>query len=147
MTKIGIISDTHGFIHPNIFKIFCGVDLIIHAGDIVDHSTINELSCIATVEAVLGNMDKENPYRLREELNIEIENIKINIAHKPELENSNADVIVRGHTHIPELLKQNNRFYINPGSANPKLSIPTNKASVVILNVDGKNTEAKLLFI
>ena len=60
--KVGVISDTHvpaivPSLPPAVFDIFKGVDLILHAGDIVDLSVLDELRAIAPVEAVAGNMD------------------------------------------------------------------------------------------
>ena len=62
--KIGVISDTHiperaSAIPPQVLEGFKGVDLILHAGDLVDLSVLEELKKIAKVRAVVGNMDSE----------------------------------------------------------------------------------------
>ncbi|MEK6698468.1 MAG: metallophosphoesterase family protein, partial [Nitrospirota bacterium] len=60
--KVGVLSDTHipvtvKSLPPAIFDIFKDVDLILHAGDVVELSVLDELRAIAPVEAVAGNMD------------------------------------------------------------------------------------------
>ena len=58
MKKIGLLSDTHGYLHPDAFEFFKGCDEIWHAGDIVDDFILDELAAIApTVRAVYGNCD------------------------------------------------------------------------------------------
>ena len=54
---VGVISDTHGLLRPEVLKIFSGVDLIIHAGDIGTLETLAELQSLAPVVAVRGNND------------------------------------------------------------------------------------------
>ncbi|MBI3736903.1 metallophosphoesterase family protein, partial [Candidatus Sumerlaeota bacterium] len=55
--RIGVISDTHGLLRPDVFEIFRGVDLILHAGDIEGDDLLAELETIAPVQAVSGNVD------------------------------------------------------------------------------------------
>ncbi|HAV64105.1 MAG TPA: YfcE family phosphodiesterase, partial [Verrucomicrobiales bacterium] len=55
--RIGVISDTHGYLDPKIPALFQGVEHILHAGDIGYASIILELEQIAPVTAVLGNTD------------------------------------------------------------------------------------------
>jgi len=58
MKKIGLLSDTHGYLHPDAFEFFKGCDEIWHAGDIMDDFILDELAAIApTVRAVYGNCD------------------------------------------------------------------------------------------
>ncbi len=55
--KIGVISDTHGYVHPKVFSFFEDCAEIWHAGDIGDTNVLDELKLIAPVRAVWGNMD------------------------------------------------------------------------------------------
>ena len=57
-TRIGVISDTHGYLDSRVLEIFAGVQHIIHAGDVVDPEIITELRRIAPLTAVAGNLDK-----------------------------------------------------------------------------------------
>ncbi|MGD9851400.1 MAG: metallophosphoesterase family protein [Nitrospirales bacterium] len=53
---IGVISDTHGLVRPQVFEVFQGVQLIIHAGDIGNAEVLTKLESIAPVIAVRGTM-------------------------------------------------------------------------------------------
>jgi uncharacterized protein len=55
--KIGLISDTHGWIHPSLFDHFAGCDEIWHAGDIGNIQTANTLTSFKPLRAVYGNID------------------------------------------------------------------------------------------
>lgn len=62
--RIGILSDTHGYLHPAFRDVFAGVDYIFHAGDIGQMSVLRELEHIAPTIAVRGNIDGEEFYDL-----------------------------------------------------------------------------------
>ena len=64
--KIGVISDTHGFLDPRVFELFTGVSHILHAGDIGPDALIAELETIAPVTAVIGNTDSSSLFQLTE---------------------------------------------------------------------------------
>jgi len=55
--RIGLISDTHGFLRNEVYTAFDGVDEILHAGDVGDPSILLELEVIAPTRAVYGNID------------------------------------------------------------------------------------------
>src|SRR3954454_1748995 len=57
---VGLISDTHGQFRPEIPRVFAGVDLIVHAGDVGGSGVLAALAAIAPVEAVSGNVDDRN---------------------------------------------------------------------------------------
>jgi len=59
MKTIGVISDTHGVLRPEAVKALCGVDLIIHAGDVGRRDILDDLRQIVPVFAVRGNTDRE----------------------------------------------------------------------------------------
>jgi len=148
MKTIGIISDTHGVVHPNIFKAFKDVDLIIHAGDIVGEDILTDLGAISEVIAVSGNMDT-GPLanKLNKEIDLEIDGIKINLSHKTEIPLKGYDVVIRGHTHEPVINSFGKTLFINPGSANKEKSTPAGKPSVAILEIDKEKMDVKLIFI
>ncbi len=148
MKTIGIISDTHGMIHPNIFKVFKDVDLIIHAGDIVGENILTDLGTISEILAVSGNMDIDSlSEKLNEEIDMEVDGIKINISHKTEIPIKGYNVVIRGHTHKPVINSFGKTLFINPGSANKEKSIPIGKPSVAILQIDKGKIDAKLIFV
>jgi len=142
--KIGVISDTHGFLDPRVEKIFAGVNHILHAGDIGYASLILELEFIAPVTAVHGNTDDNLGYRLTETIALAqkkflvhhivnpyalAENLEARIAReKP-------DAVVFGHTHKAFAETVNGVFFFNPGYAGkPKFGA---ERSVGLIHVDG----------
>lgn len=128
--KLGIITDTHGQIHPKVFELFDEVDIILHAGDIDTEDILTQLETIAPVNAVRGNVD---PYilvkRLPEKQILTFEGISILLIHqaldgqeihenvKVELAKQKIDIVVFGHTHVPFQKEINGTLFFNPGGA------------------------------
>ncbi|MEE8267745.1 MAG: metallophosphoesterase family protein, partial [Gemmatimonadales bacterium] len=112
--RLGIISDTHGLLRPEVFAVFKEVDHIIHAGDVGSLDLLTELEALALVTAVYGNTDG---FDLRERLGrvaeLELDGFRIVVTHgdqwgspTPEALHQaypEADVLVFGHTHRPVL--------------------------------------------
>jgi putative phosphoesterase len=150
--KIGVVSDTHGYLDPRIEKIFAGVNHILHAGDIGYASIILELEFIAPVTAVLGNTDGDIHFRLTETVELAQKKFLVHhIVNPRELSETVANRITRdkpqavvfGHTHRKFAETVNGIFYFNPGYAGkPKLGA---ERSVAILNID--NGEIRHEFI
>lgn len=130
--KIGLISDTHGYIDDNILNHFKGCDEIWHAGDIGDEKVIEQLQSISKVRAVYGNIDDQKArISWPEEEIIRIGNTTIFMVHigayppkypktlRQRLEQVNPDIFICGHSHILKVMKDNkhNLLYINPGAA------------------------------
>jgi len=135
MTKIGLLSDTHGYVDPKIYKHFENVDEIWHAGDVGDTSVIDDLKAFKPVRGVYGNIDSSD-VRLEfpEFQRFKCENIDVLITHiggKPgkyvqrayeEIEKSPPSLFICGHSHIL-LVKQDPRFkmlWMNPGACGYK---------------------------
>jgi len=126
---IGVISDTHGLLRPEVFDALAGVELILHAGDVGGHSILVELAAIAPVKAVFGNCDPPGEPGLAAALDFDIEGHSIHVSHGHELGHPNpdkllarykADVIVFGHTHKPLMERAGRRLVLNPGAAGPR---------------------------
>lgn len=131
--KIGILSDTHGYLHPQAGLFFKNCDEIWHAGDIVDDSILDELRLIAPcVRAVYGNCDGwELRGTLSESLVFKCEEHKVMIMHivgtpggyQPAairlIRMEHPTLLVAGHSHILKIVhdKANNLLYLNPGAA------------------------------
>ena len=124
--KLGIISDTHGFLDPKIPRLFAGVDHILHAGDVGPYSLLLELEAIAPVTAVLGNTDTWLQLKLTE--SIELGGRKLLVHHivnphaltdelKDCMATEKPEVIVFGHTHKPFCENIGGILYFNPGYA------------------------------
>ena len=126
---IGLVSDTHGLIRPDIFDALEGVELILHAGDVGGAEVLAELATIAPVEAVMGNTDLPGTPGLSESVEREIDGVRIHVSHghevgRPTPERLLAayphDVIVYGHTHRQLITRAEGRLVINPGAAGPR---------------------------
>lgn len=135
MTKIGLLSDTHGYLDPKILKYFEEVDEIWHAGDIGSLDVIEQLRDFKPLKIVYGNID-EHAIRLEtdEYLFFKCENKSVLMTHiggKPGKYYRDADELIRkytpdificGHSHI--LLVKNDplhkMLWMNPGACGYK---------------------------
>jgi hypothetical protein len=141
-TKIvGILSDTHGLLRPEVTAALTGVDHILHAGDVGDGQILETLEKIAPVVAVRGNMDYGSwSNRLSVTETVEIDNVFFYILHDRyhlDLDPTAAGihVVVSGHTHQPDLFTENGVIYLNPGSAGHRRNrYPVSLARVRIHN-------------
>ncbi len=156
--RIGLISDTHGMIRPELFSALEGVELILHAGDVGDDDILAQLECIAPVEAVCGNTDAPGRVTLRDSIDRTIGGVRIHVSHGHEVGSPNperlvakydADVIVYGHTHRQLVARVGTQLVVNPGSAGARrfnlepsvavLTIDQGKADVVLIPLrDGR---------
>ncbi len=158
--RVGVISDTHvPAIMPAlpsvIFDIFQGVDLILHAGDIVELSVLDELGTIAPVEAVAGNMDGPDiQLKLPSKKVLSLGAFSVGLIHgkyridvQKEMirkEFDTVDLIVYGHSHTPFWGTVGGVYYLNPGSPTDKRHAPYN--SVALLDV-GLELKAEIIKI
>ncbi len=132
MQRIGLLSDTHGFVHPELPRIFKDCDEIWHAGDFGNLQTVDTLKSIKPLKGVYGNIDstdirQEYPETLRffcEEVDVVMTHIggypgnyapdvrKIMQTHPPKL-------FICGHSHILKIIhdKKHNCLHLNPGAA------------------------------
>lgn len=125
--RIGLISDTHGTLRPGVLRVFAGVDLIVHAGDVGGVSVLDALRALAPVEAVFGNVDLPDG-TLPASIDREIEGVSIHVSHGHEVGRPDPDrlaaryharVIVFGHTHRAIVQPVRASLVINPGAAGP----------------------------
>lgn len=144
--RIGVISDTHGLLRPEVFDVFSGVDHILHGGDVGPESILEELQALAPVTAVYGNTDGWTlRHRLPQVARVELDGFTIVVTHGDQLgsptpeklqaEYPEAEIIVFGHTHRPVLtLVDTVVTVMNPGGAGPRrFDLP---ASVGILELE-----------
>ena len=80
--RIGVVSDTHGYLDPQVVETFAGVDHIIHAGDIMDAATLDALAAVAPVTAVAGNMDDGKLGKLPKEVAGKVGGVRFIVGHK-----------------------------------------------------------------
>ena len=150
--KIGVISDTHGWLDPKVPELFAGVSHILHAGDIGADAIIVELETIAPVTAVIGNTDTSSAFRLTEAVTLAgrkflVHHIVDPYALKEELQlriaRERPDVVVFGHTHKAYCETSNGVLFFNPGSAGKPKS--GTDRSVAILHCEGKEIRPEFL--
>lgn len=142
--KLGIISDTHGFLDPRVEKIFEGVDHILHAGDIGNPVIELELKFIAPVTVVLGNTDLGLHFKETEIVTLAAKKFIIHHIVNPRaladtmaarIRRTHPDAVIFGHTHKPFAEFVDGVFFFNPGYAGkPKFGT---ERSVARLHIDG----------
>ncbi len=130
--KIGLLSDTHGWIHPRVFDHFAGCDEIWHAGDIGNIETADLLAAFKPFKAVHGNIDnalvravyKEHLFFTAEEIKVWLTHIGGTPGHydlkvRPGIYEDPPDIFICGHSHIAKVMydKKAGLLYINPGAA------------------------------
>jgi len=128
--KIGIISDTHGYIHPQIFDFFSACDEVWHAGDMVSTEIIEQLSAITKIRAVYGNCDGwdvRGKYKEFEIFGCEEHTVFLkHIVGNPKfydlevlalIKKWKPTIVVAGHSHILQIINdaQNGWLFMNPG--------------------------------
>ena len=126
---IGIISDTHGLVRPDVHTALAGVELILHAGDVGGDDVLDELMLIAPVRAVYGNTDDPGQPRLMGAIELSVGSVSIHVSHGHEIGSPApatllvryaADVVIYGHTHRPLIARAGGRLALNPGAAGPR---------------------------
>jgi len=130
-TRIGVISDNHGYLDPAVLEIFAGVSHIIHAGDVMDPQILERLEAVAPVTAAAGNMDSGQPAAgLPREVAGEVAGVRFLVGHKRKrllrdlaagsiagLAADKPDLVIYGHDHIPAAAWVDGTLYLDPGSA------------------------------
>ena len=146
---LGIVSDTHGLLRPEVAPALSGVDRILHIGDVGKPSVLPNLRRIAPVTAIRGNVDREGPCaKLPETEVVLIENpphasLYIYMLH--DLKTLHLDpasakfaAVLHGHTHVPNFYTKKGVLYFNPGSCGPRrFELPVT-VGLLTLGADGK---------
>ena len=120
--RIGVVSDTHGYLDPGILDVLVGVHAILHAGDTGDPAILDALGALAPVTAVSGNLDDGS--ELPGELAGEIAGVRFALGHKRKRlvkrlagGGNKFDFVVFGHDHVPSVSWVDGTLWLNPGSA------------------------------
>lgn len=124
--KIGVVSDTHGLLRPEVPPALQGVERILHLGDVGKSSILTELEKIAPVTAIRGNTDREGPCaKLPETEVVLIAGRYVYMLH--DLHTLHLDpaagkfaAVLFGHTHVPNFYRKKGVLYFNPGSCGPR---------------------------
>ena len=121
--KIGVISDTHGLLRPEVTKVLSGCDMILHAGNIDYPVILDRLEAIAPVIAVCGNCDWDFSEDLPLVKQTRIEGRLVCMAHrKYDLpgDTSLFDLVIFGHSHKYEERRSGKTVFLNPGRCGPR---------------------------
>jgi putative phosphoesterase len=149
MTRVGLISDTHGLLRDEAVEALRGSELILHAGDVGKPEILEELRKIAPVVAVRGNVDTA-PWAqaLPETAVAEAGPALIYILHDVKALDLNPaaagfPIVVSGHSHKPGKSEREGVLYINPGSAGPRrFQLPV---TVALLRLDRRPWEVEFV--
>jgi hypothetical protein len=124
--KIGVLSDTHSLLRPEVAPALAGVEIILHLGDVGKISILTELAKIAPVTAIRGNIDRDGPCSELPETDVVlIEGRYVYMLH--DLGTLHLDpaagkfaAVLFGHSHVPNFYRRKGVLYFNPGSCGPR---------------------------
>lgn len=137
---IGVISDTHGLLRPEVVPALAGMERILHLGDVGKASILDELNKIAPVTAIRGNIDRSGPCSELPETDVVLIGEQyiymlhdLNTLHLDPVAAKFAAVLC-GHTHRPCIERKKGVLYFNPGSCGPRrFQLP---ATIGLLTLD-----------
>ena len=132
MTKIGLISDTHGYLDENVFTHFAKCDEIWHAGDFGNIELASQLAAFRPLKGVYGNIDANDIRNVYpEQLLFYCEKVKVMMRHiggsppgynpetRKELQLHKPQLFISGHSHILKVIYDEKLqcLHMNPGAA------------------------------
>jgi len=161
---LGLISDTHiptkaKAIPKKALDALKDSSLIVHAGDLIQLSVLDDLERLAPVVAVCGNMDRHDVKKRMPKMNsVEVYDWKIGVIHdagilwgtrnrKRIAKQNSFDVLVFGHTHRPTFKRENNVLFINPGSPTNPLPPFLVKPTIALLRITKDKIEPEIVQI
>jgi putative phosphoesterase len=146
---IGVISDTHGLLRPEAIEALCGVEHILHAGDVGDPSILDALRHLAPLTAISGNIDVDGSCsRLPATEVITLHGhtfYMLHDRHALDLDPAAAgfSAVISGHSHKPLIEWRHGVLYMNPGSAGPRrFSLPV---SIGLLTIRADSLQPRLV--
>lgn len=159
---VGILSDTHGYFHPELPEVFNDVDLILHAGDLGNPDILKGLQAIAPTRAVWGNVDgQEVRQTVPEHQRFDLEGLSVWMTHiggrpgkwdrrvRRSLRKSPPNIFICGHSHILRIERVSDldrMLFINPGAAG-RQGFHTVKTCVRLHLTEGKAQEAEVVHL
>lgn len=146
--RIGVLSDTHGLLRPEVLAALSGCDAIIHGGDINKPEILELLEKIAPVYVVRGNNDKEWAEHLPLTLTFQIEQCRFFLVHNKKQvpqDLTGIDAVIFGHSHKYFAQEMDGRLWLNPGSCGKRRF--DQEITLVILTVDGASLSVEKITI
>jgi putative phosphoesterase len=146
MFRVGLVSDTHNLLRPEVLDALRGSDHIIHGGDICNAQVLEALEALAPLTAVRGNNDRGAwAQGLQETATVELAGVTIHVVHDVNelVLPPAAQVVISGHSHRPKVQERAGVLYVNPGAAGPRrFKLPISAGE---LRIEGGQVQARLL--
>jgi len=153
--RVGIISDTHGYLDPTILILFRGCDRILHLGDIGVPDILMELKKVAPITAIRGNHEPAGLIHLPMLRFLKLEGVKIALSHGLSsmdrdvaramfsqyfegLKAKQIKIVLFGHTHHAEAYEQDGIVFLNPGYAGAPSPAQPRSVAILHLNKSGE---------
>jgi len=137
--EIGLVSDTHGLLRPEVLLALDGCERILHAGDVGGEAILEGLRILGPVHAVRGNTDHGEVARALPHTEVvEVASTRIYMIHilddlDIDPRAAEIDVVVYGHTHRPRVDERDGVLYVNPGSCGPRrFDLPVTVARLTV---------------
>lgn len=146
--RIGVLSDTHGLLRPEVLSALSGCDAIIHGGDINQPEILEQLEKIAPVYVVRGNNDKEWAEHLPITLTFQIDQCRFFLVHNKKQvpgDLTGIDAVIFGHSHKYFAQELEGRLWLNPGSCGKRRF--DQEITLAILTVDGASLSVEKIDI
>lgn len=146
MFRIGLVSDTHDLLRPEVLAFLRGSDHIVHAGDICGPEVIAALAQLAPLTVARGNNDRGAwAQDIPAAVTVELAGVGVHVVH--DLADlvlpGDARVVVTGHSHRPRVEERDGVLYVNPGSAGPRrFKLPISAGELL---VDGSTVTPRLM--
>jgi uncharacterized protein len=124
--RIGVVSDTHGLLRPELLPLLAGSAHILHLGDVGDPEILGVLAKIAPVTTIRGNIDTHGPCAMLPATDVATlagrDFYLLHNINDLDLDPAAAGfaAVLFGHSHKPEIRWHKNVLYMNPGSCGPK---------------------------
>lgn len=146
--RIGVLSDTHGLLRPEVLSALSGCDAIIHGGDINKPEILEQLEKIAPVYVVRGNNDKEWAEHLPITLTFQIEQCRFFLVHNKKQvpgDLTGIQAVIFGHSHKYFAQELEGRLWLNPGSCGKRRF--DQEITLAMLTVDGASLSVEKIDI
>lgn len=149
--RIGVVSDTHGLLRPEVMPALAGVEQILHLGDVGNPTVFKSLENVAPVHAVRGNIDRGGPGgRLPETDVLLFEGHYVYLLHdigtlRLDPAAAKFSAVLYGHSHKPSIERRNGVLYFNPGSCGPRrFELPV---TLGILDITSARLEPRIVHL
>ena len=137
--RVGVISDTHGMLRPQVPEYLKDCDYILHAGDVTDEHLLDSIRFMGRLYVVRGNCDGRWAEKLQLRQDFRIGELQFLMVHDGRYAGPGAawaDVVISGHTHHFACDREGGRLYLNPGTCGrPRFG---NEVTMALLEIEGR---------